>query len=67
MVTLIGLRDATGPGDGTDGVILIVPLNPRSLLRVMVEVLDEPCAIAREDGLDTIEKPGPCTVKVPTM
>ena len=64
---LIGLTIAVGPPGGAVEVRLTVPVNPRSLLSVMVEVLDEPCTIVREDGVDTIEKPGPCTMKVPVM
>lgn len=67
MVTMVGLIVGIGPAGETDEVRLIVALNPRSLLRVMVEVLDEPCTIVSEDGFDTIEKPGACTTKVPTM
>ena len=67
MVTMVGLRDGTGPAGETDGLRLIVPLNPRWLLRVMADVLDEPCTMVREDGLDNIEKPGTSTMKVPFM
>lgn len=67
MVTMVGLRDGTGPAGEIDGVRLIVPLNPRSLVRVIVEVLDEPCKIVSEDGFAAIEKPGAWTMKVPTM
>jgi len=64
---MVGLIVGIGPAGETDGVRLIVPLNPRSLLRVMVEVLDDPCTIVRDDGFDTIENPGPSTMKVPFM
>jgi len=66
-VTMVGLTDGTSPAGETDEVRLIVPLNPRSLLRVMVDVLDKPWPIVREDGFGTIEKPGGSTMKVPTM
>ncbi len=46
---------------------MIVPLNPRSLLTVIVDALEEPGAIAREDGLGAMEKSGPCTMKFPNM
>lgn len=64
-VTLIGIRDAVGPVGETDVPRLIVPVNPCSLLRVMVDVLDELRPIANEDGFDVMENP--CTMKVPTM
>ena len=65
-VTLVGIRDAVGPVGDTDAPRLIVPVNPCSLLMVMVDVLDELCPIVSEDGFDAIEKPG-CTMKVPSM
>ena len=64
-VTLIGIRDAVGPVGETDVPRLIVPVNPCSLLRVMIDVLDELCPIVNEDGFDVMENP--CTMKVPTM
>ena len=67
IVTLVGFRDVFGPAGETTEVRPIVPLNPFSLLRVIVEVPDEPCLIATEDGLGTIEKPGWRTTKVPTI
>ena len=57
-VTLIGIRDAVGPVGETDVPRLIVPVNPCSLLRVMVDVLDELGPIGSDDGFATIEKPG---------
>lgn len=56
-VTIIGMRDAVGPVGETDVPRLIVPANPFSLLRVMVDVVDALCPIVSEDGLDVIEKP----------
>ena len=58
ILTLAGIMDAVGPVGATDASRLSVPVNPWSLLRVMVDVADEPCKMVREDGLDAIEKPG---------
>ena len=58
ILTLVGVMEAVGPAGETDAPRLTVPVNPRSLLRVMVDVADEPCKTVREDGLDAIEKPG---------
>ena len=67
-VTLVGIRDAVGPVGETDAPRLIVPLNPFSLLRVMVDVLDELCPIVSEVGFDAMEKPGAgLTTKDPTI
>ena len=57
-VTLVGIRDAVGPVGDTDAPRLMVPVNPFTLLRVMVDVLDELCPIGSDDGFATIEKPG---------
>ena len=57
-LTLVGIIDAVGPVGETDAPRLIVPVNPCSLLRVMAEVLDEPCKMVSEDGFGAIEKPG---------
>jgi len=67
-VTIVGMRDVVSPVGETDAPRLIVPVNPFSLLRVMVDVLDELCPIMSEDGFDVIEKPGVgLTVKDPTI
>jgi hypothetical protein len=58
MVTLVGLKAAEDPVGGTVELRVIVPVNPRSLVSVMVDVADVPRRIVREDGFDTIEKPG---------
>jgi len=57
-LTLVGIIDAVGPVGETDAPRLIVPVNPCSLVRDMVEVLDEPCKMVSEDGFGAIEKPG---------
>ena len=57
-LTLDGAMDAVGPVGETDAPRLTVPVNPCSLLRVMVDVADEPCRMLREDWFDVIEKPG---------
>ncbi len=67
IVMLIGVRDALGPDGLTMGLRLTVPLNPFSLVRVKVDVLEEPWLIAREDGLGTMEKPGASTTNAPTI
>ena len=56
--TLVGIRDAPGPVGETDAPRVIVPVNPFSLLTVMIDVVDELCPIVSDDGFDVIEKPG---------
>ena len=75
IVTLAeGVKDAVGPLVETGETVaakFTVPLKLSMLVKVMVEVPDEPWRNVREDGFDMIEKSGvggrACTLKVPTM
>jgi hypothetical protein len=57
-VTEIGLKAVFGPEDDTDTDRFTVPLNPLTLVKVMLEVPDELCAMLTEEGLAVIEKSG---------
>jgi len=57
-LTLVGIIVAVGPVGETDAPRLTVPVKPFSLLRVMVDVVDELCPIVAENGFDAIEKLG---------
>jgi hypothetical protein len=58
-VTLVGLRATVEPEEGTTEVErVIVPENPFRLLRLIVEVADEPAWTVRADELLEIEKSG---------
>ena len=61
-VTLIALSDAVGPAGETLLVRLTVPEKPLKLVRVMVDVADEPLGrTVRLDGFGVIVKSGPTT------
>ncbi len=71
IVTLMGLNDGVGPEGEMPAAKLTGPLKPLTLVKVMVEVPDEPRTIVSEEGFDLIEKSGTgggaSTLKVPTM
>ena len=58
IATIDGLNDVVGPVGVTDADRLIVPLNPFTLVRVTVDVPDEPCRILSEVGFSEREKSG---------
>jgi len=66
--TLGGIRDAVGPVGETDAPRMTVPVKPFSLLRVIVDVVDELRPSVSEDGFDDMEKPGAgLTTKDPSI
>ena len=58
-VRLVGLRDAVGPGVGSEAVRVTLPVNPLRLCRSIAEKAEEPCWIVSAVGLATEEKSGP--------
>ena len=57
-VTLLGFTETVGPLGEMVGERVIVPAKAPMLVRVIVEVLEAPCVIENDDGLDEILKSG---------
>jgi hypothetical protein len=62
-VTDPGLRLVEGLGGETDAERDIVPENPFTLVRVIVDVPEEPCAMVSEVGFADILKSGAAVIR----
>ena len=61
--TAPGLRLVEGPGGETDAERDTVPENPFRLLRLIVDVPEEPCAIVNEVGFADMPKSGAAVIR----